>query len=603
MAITYKNPNENFFQPGQGGNPIGGAIAGAPIPNTAPNNAVITPTNTSGQNIPVADLNSFGQANPGLSFTAEDLPSYNNATKPNTYQGNSIVDALSQGGQASDFASRTKLAQTYGIQGYTGSAQQNTELLQKYRQGLQTAQSSGTTAPTSSSGGTAAVKSMIPPPTTLPEANPMDAILAQDKGYQQLQKDYSDYKSSLSQQQTLQEQYKQMETESGLPALKTEAMNMKNVIEGTESDIRNEITKAGGFATESQVLALTGARNKSLIQNYNKLTDQIANVQNHLDTMIGLSKEDKANALEQYKTQLDYDKTVADYTQKFTSNAVDAYNKVIDKAGYAGLYSATGGDPHTINLVEKTLGLAAGSLAQLATQKTDEWGTPYVLGGNYVQKNSKTGEIRTASSIPSKTGTGSIGVSGTLSQATQAVITNPSLFDDLTPTVKGQIIAELQANGYDTTNLGTKSLSDTAIKEISQTQSALSNLSDLKALIEDKSDLLGPITGLARFNPYSDAKKLQADVDRVRQVVGKALEGGVLRKEDEDKYKKILATLADTPSTAIYKIDALIGSITRDIDTYKSLQQSGGRSLDVNASLQKTESTPSQTDLRAKYNY
>ena len=46
---------------------------------------------------------------------------------------------------------------------------------------------------------------------------------------------------------------------------------------------------------------------------------------------------------------------------------------------------------------------------------------------------------------------------------------------------------------------------------------------------------------------------LQADVDRARQTVGKALGGGVLRKEDEDKYKKILATLNDTPETAVYK--------------------------------------------------
>jgi hypothetical protein len=192
------------------------------------------------------------------------------------------------------------------------------------------------------------------------------------------------------------------------------------------------------------------------------------------------------------------------------------------------------------------------------------------------------------------------GVEGEVSSMTQAVIENPSLFDDMTPTVRGKVIAELQANGYDTSNLGTKALSDTAIKDISQTQKALDDLDELKVLIEGQEELLGPIRGIQRFNPYSPAKKLQADVDRVRQTVGKTLEGGVLRKEDEDKYKKILATLADTPSTATYKINALIGSIQRDIENYKTLQQASGRSLDVKAGLGKKGSN---TDFRSKYNY
>lgn len=190
-----------------------------------------------------------------------------------------------------------------------------------------------------------------------------------------------------------------------------------------------------------------------------------------------------------------------------------------------------------------------------------------------------------------------------LSPMTQSIINNPSLFDDLTPTAKGAVISQLQLQGYDTTNLGTKGLSDTAIKELAQTQKALSDLDELRKIIVGNEQLIGPITGLQRFNPYSKARKIQADVDRVRQTVGKALEGGVLRKEDEDKYKKILATLADTPDTAIYKIDALVSSIQRDIENYKGLQQAGGKSLDVKKSLQKGDAIPSQEDLRKKYNY
>lgn len=188
---------------------------------------------------------------------------------------------------------------------------------------------------------------------------------------------------------------------------------------------------------------------------------------------------------------------------------------------------------------------------------------------------------------------------GSLSPVTQSIIDNPSLFDDLTPTVKGQVIAQLQASGYDTSNLGVKGLSDTAITQVAQTQKALSDLDTLKLKIQGNEQFIGPLSGFARFNPWSKARQIQADVDRVKQTVGKALEGGVLRKEDEDKYKKILATLSDTPSTAIYKIDALISSIQRDMETYKTLQQASGRSLDTKAPL----STGITVDFRSKYGY
>lgn len=195
------------------------------------------------------------------------------------------------------------------------------------------------------------------------------------------------------------------------------------------------------------------------------------------------------------------------------------------------------------------------------------------------------------------------GVSGDISPITQSIIDNPSLFDDLTATLKGKVIGQLQAAGMDTSNLGIKGLSDTAIKEVSQTQKALEDLDILKEKISANLQFVGPIKGLQKINPFSKSRQIQADVDRVRQTVGKALEGGVLRKEDEEKYKKILATLTDTPETAIYKIDALRSSLERDIANYKSLQQSAGRSLNVSGTLQKKGATNTPEDLRAKYKY
>jgi hypothetical protein len=208
-------------------------------------------------------------------------------------------------------------------------------------------------------------------------------------------------------------------------------------------------------------------------------------------------------------------------------------------------------------------------------------------------------QIASANRANQESGSGGSGISST----TQAIINNPSLFDDLTPTERGKVITQLQSNGFDTSNLGTKGLTDTAIKEVAQTQKALDDLDVLRSKIEGNEQFVGPIKGLQKYNPWSKARQVQADVDRVRQTVGKALEGGVLRKEDEEKYKKILATLTDTPETALYKIDALKDTIARDIENYKLLQQGAGRSLNVGTSLQKTGSVIKKEDLRTKYNY
>lgn len=54
---------------------------------------------------------------------------------PTPYSGSSIVDYLGSTGRASDFGSRSRLAQSSGITGYTGTAEQNTRLLNSLRGG------------------------------------------------------------------------------------------------------------------------------------------------------------------------------------------------------------------------------------------------------------------------------------------------------------------------------------------------------------------------------------------------------------------------------------------------------------------------------------
>jgi hypothetical protein len=64
-----------------------------------------------------------------------------------------------------------------------------------------------------------------------------------------------------------------------------------------------------------------------------------------------------------------------------------------------------------------------------------------------------------------------------------------------------------------------------------------------------------------------------------RQIIGKGLEGGVLRKEDEEKYKNILPTMTDTPDVAQSKLEQLDQLLTRDLGTYRETLKGAGRQL------------------------
>lgn len=325
------------------------------------------------------------------------------------------------------------------------------QLADKYKTGLATAQASTTPVPTSSGAGSAGVTDITGGPTQQPQINPVDSILGEDQGYQQLFQDYKDFNDSNAQKETLTSEYDRLTKEAGLPELNTQLMNMKNVIDGTETDIRNEITKAGGFATESAVLALTGARNKTMIQNYNNLLDTKNNATNQINTMIGLSQQDRQYAQDQFQNKLQLDQQIIDYGNKMQANATSAYQKIIDAPGYGykALYDSTGGDAHTVDLVEKTLGLQPGQLSQLSNSanSNSQWGQTYSLGGNIVQKNNQTGEIRTVvSGGSSGSGTGAGSTSDPQTQAWVTSILNGNSTMQQVPNAYRNAVAMAMAN-------------------------------------------------------------------------------------------------------------------------------------------------------------
>lgn len=129
---------------------------------------------------------------------------------------------------------------------------------------------------------------------------------------------------------------------------------------------------------------------------------------------------------------------------------------------------------------------------------------------------------------------------------------------------------------------------------LSDSQTALSVADDLADTIEQSKSIMGPVKGYAAArNPYdTNAQIFNSQMETAAQIIGKALEGGVLRQEDVVKYRRILPQITDLPSVAkakIAKVKALLNTrYQNQTEFYRNAQP------DVSPVV-----TPDTTDLTA----
>lgn len=145
-------------------------------------------------------------------------------------------------------------------------------------------------------------------------------------------------------------------------------------------------------------------------------------------------------------------------------------------------------------------------------------------------------------------------------------------------------------------NAAGKMLPPGSIQTLTDMSFMPSLIGGLKKSIQENASVMGPITGRLRaINPWDkQAQNLQSQVNSARQLIGKAIEGGVLRKEDESKYEKILATLSDNPTTAIDKLNNMQKDIGLKYDTY--LQGLGDAGYNISKFQRlNTPQTPNKT--------
>ena len=132
--------------------------------------------------------------------------------------------------------------------------------------------------------------------------------------------------------------------------------------------------------------------------------------------------------------------------------------------------------------------------------------------------------------------------------------------------------------GFQKSQGGGKSLPAGELSKLAGQETAIALLPDLQASFDSSKSVFGPIQGSVRgLIPYDvTAQDAKSTITLVRQIIGKGLEGGVLRKEDENKYKNILPKLSDTQATVQKKIDLLERTLNKKYKTTIRTFEKGG---------------------------
>lgn len=281
----------------------------------------------------------------------------------------SITDLLNSTGQSSAYSSRAALATQLGISNYTGTASQNQQLAQKY---VAAHNSLGNSAvPNSASEATTQVGTAISqssPQSTDPIFNSLTASMAPI--LQSLTQVISDINNPTLTGQSLQSEYNTLAQQNNLPQLQSELLNYQNIMNGTTQDIRDEITSAGGVATESQVQAMSASRNTVLLKQYNALSSQYTAAQTNVSNMMQYASTDQQTALQKEQITASITNQIAGVESQMQSmalnmqqNAVSAAQYNISQTGYTAFAQTLQGNPQMQGYYENLLNLAPGTLS------------------------------------------------------------------------------------------------------------------------------------------------------------------------------------------------------------------------------------------------
>lgn len=245
------------------------------------------------------------------------------------------------------------------------------DMASQYKAGASILNQSGSQASATGGGGYAAVNKALATVQQPPEAQSVLApVQMENNPFADGLKAYDDYMSPVKQKQSLLQEYKSMSKALGIEDINEELIDAKRIIEGTEDDIRAEVTAAGGFGTDSQVQALANARNKSLIKNYNVLLETRDNAMQQLTTMMNLSMQDRQLASQEFDRKINFGWQQAQFVQRAQENARTTYLALGDKMGWDTLINSA--SPYQKGIMQKTLGLSDTALNSLMLRSQED---------------------------------------------------------------------------------------------------------------------------------------------------------------------------------------------------------------------------------------
>ncbi len=240
-----------------------------------------------------------------------------------------------------------------------------------FKQGLAATQASGTPAPQDAGAGRTAASQAVadasanqPNPTTPAVQNFYDP--STNKSMADQVKQLMEIVSPQSVTDNLSQELSKITGEKNdLAAEKLQLMNVQTVMAGTQQDIRDEVTKANGFATDSQVLALTTSRNATLLKQATFLQNQMTMLQDTISNDTSLYASDKADAQSQATQRMG----IMQYIQTNQNNIASAARQSIDTAVKTpGGLTAYLNSPQDMANAEHTMGWAPGTIATMAKE-------------------------------------------------------------------------------------------------------------------------------------------------------------------------------------------------------------------------------------------
>lgn len=283
-------------------------------------------------------------------------------------QSGSVVDLLNSVGADSSFAARSQLAAQYGIQSYQGTAAQNQQLAKKYIEAYNA--NKGSSAPQTGAEARATMSEYLSETEAEPLKDPIssffDSYSSLDPVLKAVYDSIGQINSYLNNKTSLQEEIMGLPEFQERADVKAELLDLRRVMDGSEEDIREEIERTGGFATESQVQALTSARNKVLLKKANALTDQFNVLNDYVNQVAELTQADRAEVEKDMQTRLGLATTMLGITQQMNNAARENMQGLVSQIGYNGLASMLQNSPKQMRQAEKTLGLPSGALSNPA---------------------------------------------------------------------------------------------------------------------------------------------------------------------------------------------------------------------------------------------